>query len=347
GSLLDQIVGEAPDTPPEVRAEDDLASFIRAAVRPHLVPRPDPRQVELLASVDAAAASLMRLLLGHPAVRALEARWRGLDVLVRRVETGSQLRLAIFDVAREELPGAVAGDDADAAAHDGALAAMLRDGALALPDAAPWSAIVGLYGFGAADEDARLLDRLARVGAAAGAPWLSAAEGVEDDARLDGPEWRTLRASPVARWLGLAWPALLLRLPYGEEGEPVDALPFEEIDPSLGHAEAAARMPWGNAALVPALVLAAAFAADGWQMRPGDHLDVERLPLHLHRAAGEVAAVPPGGRLLGERDALRLLDAGVMPILSRRDGDAVRLARLQSVAEPLAALAGRWTGARA
>ncbi|HEU4628445.1 MAG TPA: type VI secretion system contractile sheath large subunit [Gemmatimonadaceae bacterium] len=367
GSLLDEIVGAAGDAPAGVEQADDLASFIRAAVRPHLVPRPDPRQAELLASVDAATTSLLRLVLGHPAVRALEVLWRGLDLLVRRVETGSQLRLAILDVAREELAAAVAGDDPGVVAHDGSLATLLRDGAAAMPTAAPWSAIVGLYAFEATADDARLLDRLARVAAAAGAPWLSAAAasvavaaGVEDgedredredreDARdVEGmAAWRALRASPQARWLGLAWPALLLRLPYGEDGEPTDAVPFEELEAELPYAPAAARLLWGNAALVPALALTAAFAADGWEMRQGAHLDVERLPLHLHRGEGAVTAVPPGGRLLGEHDALRLLDAGIMPVLSHRDGDVVRLGRLQSVAEPPAVLAGRWAGTRA
>jgi predicted ArsR family transcriptional regulator len=38
----------------------------------------------------------------------------------------------------------------------------------------------------------------------------------------------------------------------------------------------------------------------------------------------------------------RMLDSGVMAVRSLKDGDAVRFARMQSIAEPLAALAGPW-----
>ena len=368
GSLLDDILaatpGPAAEAAPGARgggasAADELAGFLRDVVRPHLVPRPDPRQQELLASVDAAAAALLRVVLHHPAVRALERRWRGVELLVRRLETGPSLRLALFDVTRAELAAGLGRDP-----RDGALVRRLAAGAAALPQSAGWTAMVGLYDLAGEPADVALLDGLAQLGEACGAPWLGAAPRTlvltldaddADDATVPavaGAEataqlWTAVRRAPYARWLGLAHPAVLLRLPYGADGEPVDAPGFEEMEPGLDAPAARARLLWGDAALVPALVLGAAFAADGWQLRPGAHLEVERLPLHLHRHAGGVDAVPPNGRLLGERDAVRLLEAGVMPLLARREGDSVRLARLQSVAEPVAALAGRWAAASA
>jgi type VI secretion system protein ImpC len=376
GSLLDDILAAAPEPTPAAAAggpgsgasaAGELAGFLRDVVRPHLVPRPDPRQQELLASVDAAAAALLRLVLHHPAVRALERRWRGVELLVRRLETGPSLRVALFDVTRAELAAGLGREP-----RDGALARRLAAGAAALPQSAGWTALVGLYDLGGEPADVALLDGLAQLGEACGAPWLGAAprallpaldadETDDADEAKDADEatnltmaagagataqlWTAVRRAPYARWLGLAHPAVLLRLPYGADGEPVDALDFEELEPGLDAPAARARLLWGDAALVPALVLGAAFAADGWQLRPGAHLEVDRLPLHLLRHAGGVEAVPPNGQPLGERDALRLLEAGVMPLLARREGDSVRLARLQSVAEPVAALAGRWTAA--
>ena len=41
-----------------------------------------------------------------------------------------------------------------------------------------------------------------------------------------------------------------------------------------------------------------------------------------------------------------LLERGVMPLLSFKHGDAVRLARFQSLADPPAGLAGRWAPAK-
>ena len=359
GSLLDDILaatpGPAAEAAPGTRgggasAADELAGFLRDVVRPHLVPRPDPRQQELLASVDAAAAALLRVVLHHPAVRALERRWRGVELLVRRLETGPSLRIALFDVTRAELAAGLGRDP-----RDGALVRRLAAGAAALPQSAGWTAMVGLYDLDGEPADVALLDGLAQLGEACGAPWLGAAPrtlvptldaddaddaddatapagaGAEATAQL----WTAVRRAPYARWLGLAHPAVLLRLPYGADGEPVDAPGFEEMEPGLDAPARAHR------------AAAASRRRRRRQLRPGAHLEVERLPLHLHRHAGGVDAVPPNGRLLGERDAVRLLEAGVMPLLARREGDSVRLARLQSVAEPVAALAGRWAAASA
>ena len=46
--------------------------------------------------------------------------------------------------------------------------------------------------------------------------------------------------------------------------------------------------------------------------------------------------------VLSDRAAEIILDGGLMPVLSLRDQDVVRLARFQSIADPLAPLAGRW-----
>jgi len=39
-----------------------------------------------------------------------------------------------------------------------------------------------------------------------------------------------------------------------------------------------------------------------------------------------------------------MMDRGIMPLASLRNQDAVHLVRFQSIAEPAAALGGRWTG---
>ncbi|MHB1223657.1 MAG: type VI secretion system contractile sheath domain-containing protein, partial [Gemmatimonadaceae bacterium] len=222
GSLLDEIVDAAPAGGGATGTDhdraghgDDLSSFLRRIVGPHLVADADPRQRELLASVDAAAAALLRLILGHPRFRALEALWRGLDLLVRRVETGSTLRLAIIDASREQLAAAVASHSAEV--RDGLVYRMLTDGARVLPDGAPWSLIVGLHPAAEdthEDDEVRLLGGLARVAAACGAPWIAAAPAglVRPRGGHAADGWEALRRSAHGRWLGLVHPALLLRL---------------------------------------------------------------------------------------------------------------------------------------
>ena len=351
GGLLDAIVGAADDRagradsrnalPTSTGRGDELVQFLRRAVRPHLVPTPDPRQQELLAAVDQTTEALLRQLLAHPAVRALEAVWRGLDLLVRRVETGPMLRLAVFDVARSELAAATAAPDGDPLRAP--LARMLARGGAALPEPAPWSAMIVLERFATAD--AALLAAIADVGAALGTPVIAGAGAPAGAAGASGADdaWTTLRTSTSARWLALVTPALLLRLPWGDQGEPADDVRFEELEPGLDVTTATAGLLWGSPALAAAIGLASAFAADGWRMRPDT--DIGRFPLYLHHTEQEVVAIPPTAHRIDDEAMVALLGAGVMPLLVRRDDDAVRLARWQSIAHPAAPLAGRWAAA--
>ena len=106
GDLLDQIISQTPgeqaktdsNTPPS-----EWQSFLQDIVRPHLVSDPHPRQVEMMAAVDAAAGELMRMILHHPDFMALEAAWKGLHFLVSRLETDALLKLYLLDISKAEL----------------------------------------------------------------------------------------------------------------------------------------------------------------------------------------------------------------------------------------------------
>ncbi|CAN5670278.1 hypothetical protein BH23GEM7_BH23GEM7_12060 [soil metagenome] len=355
-SVLDQIltesVGPAPDPaakpaagPP---ARDDLQEYLRRVVAPHLLPGRDPRQPELLAQVDATISDQMRALLHHPDFQALESLWRGVYFLVRRLETNSLLRLYLIDASQEEIA-------ADLAAQHGlestGLYQLLVGSSTEAPGADPWALLVGDLAFGPAEEEIGLLERLAQLAGVAGAPWLLAAHpqlvGLDSFAtppelsRWQAPEnpaWEAFRRTPAARFIGLAAPRFLLRLPYGEDAEPCDAFDFEELPPPPVHEH----YLWGNPALACALLLGETFSEAGWQMRPGMHREISGLPLHLVRNDGAATVQPCAETLLTERAAARLMDAGVMPLASMKEHDAVLLVRFQSVAAPLAALAGRW-----
>src|SRR5690606_22241253 len=63
GNLLERMVS---DVDGGVREEDELATFLRRIVRPHLTPGHEARQEALIESVDAALAAQMRALLHDP-----------------------------------------------------------------------------------------------------------------------------------------------------------------------------------------------------------------------------------------------------------------------------------------
>ena len=243
GGLLDEIVERAGDGSTEgrpSRAPDELQKFVRRVTEPHVVAAADPRQAEVIGMIDRALSAQMRALLHVPAFQALEAAWRALFFLVRRVETGPQLKLYLIDIAKEELAGDVMSwqDLRATGAYK-----LLVEQTVGTAGGEPWALIVGNYTFGPQGEEAELLGRLARIAKAAGAPFIAAASprllGCESLAETPHPRdwrltpdpegasaWAALRGLPEASAIGLALPRFLLRLPYGKKTDPDRVLRF-------------------------------------------------------------------------------------------------------------------------
>ncbi len=224
------------------------------------------------------------------------------------------------------------------------------------PGGQPWSLIVAGYGFRAEVADLKLLAALGAIAAQAGGAVLAAAEpavlgcrtlaetpdpGGWQDLEPEAQEaWRALRRAPVAASIGLALPHVLLRLPYGRRSDPIETFAFEELSGTEDHE----RFLWGNPAFACALLIAQAFQDEGWDLCPGNRLDLGDLPAHSYiDADGEARLTPCAEVLLSQRAAEAVLARGVMPLMSHRNLNAVRLLRLQSIADPPTALAGPWT----
>ena len=354
--LLERVLAETRgrDASPEPgRGAGPWAAFMDRITAPYRVDAADPRQAELVAGVDAATGQLMRDILHHPDFRALEAAWRSLHFLIRRLETDEQLTVSVLDVTKAELTA-----DLDSAADlrsSGIYRALIGSSA-GVPDDSPWAVLIGDMTFGPDQPDVLVLERMAGLARRAGAPFLAAGDprilGCDSLAAAPDPEdwrpevgdpagrraWEALRRHPDAAYLGLTLPRFLLRLPYGREEDPVESFDFEELAPDVGHEG----YLWGNSAFLVAELLGRSFSRSGGAMRPGEINEVEGLPIHISRRGGEARVVPCAEVVLSDRAAEIILDGGLMPVLSLRDQDVVRLGRFQSIADPLAPLAGRW-----
>jgi type VI secretion system protein ImpC len=251
------------------------------------------------------------------------------------VETDARLQIHLVDVTRGELV-------ADLAEHDTAEGTDLyaRLNALAPASEGGWSVLVAHTPFHGTMQDMGLLERLAHVGAALDAPWLAEAPPelalgpLDDEASA---AWTTFRAAPVAQSLGLAMPRVLLRLPYGSDTEQTEQFAFEELESPEAHNS----YLWGNPALCCARLLAEGFTERGSGLAPARGAHLGGLPLHITRHAGEVRTKPCAEIVMTENDAMALLEAGFIPMLSFRDQDVVRVRRIQSIAGPAVPLRGR------
>jgi type VI secretion system protein ImpC len=318
GSLLDQILAEQDPREPDGRSPmeeaNDLASFIQRVSRGHTAARPTAAERKRAADREAVSAEVMRGILHHPRVQTLEAAWRALFMLIRGLDTDGDLKLYILNITLPELIA-----EAETLSKD-----LKRKG--------PWAVISANYSFGQSEVDARTLRQVARLARSLGAPFLAEAHLEGEDIAEEA--WEELRHSADARWIGLALPRFLLRVPYGKDTSPIESFPFEEMPESKHGAYL-----WGNPAFFCAYLLGKSFLAHGWDLNPLERR-IEGLPMHVYQEDGEPVAKPCAEVLLTEREAMKLLDAGFMPLASLKHEAAALIVRFQSIAEPPAVLAG-------
>jgi type VI secretion system protein ImpC len=336
GDLLGRLLGK-PSEAGAARASaptNQLDALIHSIVAPHIVKDTSAQTGAYVAAVDAAIAEHMRTLLHERAFQSLEAAWRGVRWLISSLELDENLQLHLFDVTREELLADIVASQGKLA--DTGLYRALVDRWRNVPGGQGWSALVGLIAFGPSNADIGLLAALGLIASQAGGPLLAGADWTltsEDAGALTG--WQALRRSEAARWIGLAAPRVLLRLPYGHGSDPVETFAFEEFVGPPVHDE----FLWGNASLAMAVLIGRAFTERGWNMEPGDEREIGNLPAYTFVRDGEREMQPCGERFLTESQIQSMLNAGLVPIASRRDSHAVVAIRFQSVADPPAPLA--------
>jgi type VI secretion system protein ImpC len=343
--LLNMILGSGKPSQPDPRDAwaRDFQAFLRDAVRPHLIDVDTAKQHKLTGAVDAELSRQVRAILQDPVFRRLEATWRSLAWLVGVSETGPDLNIQLVQVTRQELLDDLFSHDS---AEDSGLSELLLASSSVVGAVRP-SLLVGNYAFSGDLEDLALLERIGGIAQKLRAPFLAAAHpgliGLRSYAempakfdvekRIGAPErqsWQSLRHSAGARYLALALPHVLCRLPYGARTDAVESFEFEEGDPA-----AHACLLWGNPAFRVAGVIAAAFAAEGWELdltRGVARLD--GLPLYSYEEEGETRNLPCAEALMTEMTVESMEQSGLVPLVSYQNTDIVALPCLQAIAEP-------------
>jgi type VI secretion system protein ImpC len=288
-----------------------------------------------LSEDDAGASALMRGILHHRDFQVLEASWRALDLVARQLETDKLLKLYILDISKTEVAADIARTrDLRSSELYHTIVAQTAE----TPGDEAWAVIAGNYGFDRSASDVELLGKLGLIARAAGAPFIAESVPSRDENAADHRAWQTLRRSDQARWIGLAMPRFLLRLPYGKNTHEIDSFDFEEMPARPEHEN----YLWGNPAFACIYLLGRSFSEYGWSFTPGMIQDIDGLPLHTWQADGETHTQPSAEVLLTDRDAELILDEGLMPLRCINNFDCVRLVRFQSIGDPLAPLQGRW-----
>jgi type VI secretion system protein ImpC len=296
------------------------ASLMQRIVGPFVKAAASPGKDLLVAAVDAGLSDAMRALLHHADFQTIESLWRGVDFVLRRLETGPSLQVQLLDISAEEFAADLS--SVQDLAETG-LYKLLVDQPSQDADGG-YTYIAGCYQFDATPPHAELLGRAAQVASHAGASLLTGisthpfADRKEPPHRLVSEAFAALRALPAASFLGLFGPRFLLRHPYGKKSDPISAFAFEEFSRDVG----LRGMLWGHPALLALAVLAL----------PGAPLVVDDLAFHhFVDDDGDSVALPCTDRLISANVASLLREAGINSLMAHKGAALVRFNGLAAI----------------
>ncbi len=309
------------------------------------------RSIEaMIAAIDAKLTEQINLIIHHSDFQQLESAWRGLHHLVNNTETDEYLKIKVFNVSKKEVSKTLK-KFRGTAWDQSPIFKKIYEEEYGQFGGEPFGLLVGDYYFDHSPQDVQLLGDMAQISAAAHAPFIAAAAPtvmqMDSWNELANPRdltkifqtpeyaaWRSLRESDDSRYLGLAMPRFLARLPYGAKTEPVDEFNFEE-DTSGGESE---NYTWCNAAYAMATNITRAFKLYGWcsQIRGIESGGaVEGLPAHTFPDEdGGVAMKCPTEIAISDRREAELAKNGFMPLIFKKNTDFAAFIGAQSLQKP-------------
>jgi type VI secretion system protein ImpC len=304
----------------------------------------------IIAEIDKKLSDQVNLILHNERFQQLESAWRGLHYLVSNTETDEMLKIRVMNVSKKDV-GRTLKKYAGAAWDQSPLFKKLYEEEYGQLGGEPYGCLVGDYYFDHTPGDVQMLAQMSQIAAAAHAPFIAGAGptlmGMDSWQELANPRdlakifgapdyaaWRSLRESDDAKYVGLAMPRFLARLPYGAKTNPVEEFEFEEQTTGSQHSH----YSWANAAYAMAVNVNRAFKMYGWctsirGVESGGA--VEGLPVHTFPSDdGGVDMKCPTEIAISDRREAELANCGLMPLIHRKNTDTAAFIGAQSLQKP-------------
>ena len=342
-NLLEQAIGATKQTEPD-RAETLLRTLTEEALKGTLSYEKNLNLTinNAIKKIDEQISRQINAVTHDPKFQKLEGSWRGLHYLVMNTETSTTLKLRVLQLTKRELHR----DLSRAVEFDQSqLFKKIYENEFGIAGGVPYGALIGDYEFTNHPEDLDTLRLTSNVAAAAFAPFIAAASphlfGLDGFSELTGPrdlakifdtleytKWKSYRESEDSRFVTLAMPRVLARLPYGQETITVDEFDYQEAP--MDENGVARPMPiddycWMNAAFVLGTRLTDSFAKNGWCTAirgPENGGKVENLPFHTFTSDdGDIDNTCPTEVGITDRHEKELSDLGFLPLVHYKGND--------------------------
>ncbi len=304
----------------------------------------------IIAEIDRKLSEQINLVMHHADFQQIEGAWRGLHYLINNTETDELLKIRVMCLSKKEL-GRTLKRHKGVGWDQSPIFKRVYEEEYGQFGGEPLGCLVGDYYFDHSPPDVELLAEIARVSAAAHCPFIAGAAPavmqMDSWQELANPRdltkiftnteyaaWRSLRESEDSRYLGLAMPRFLARLPYGARTNPVDEFDFEEETDSASHD----RYTWANSAYAMAANINRSFKLYGWctsirGVESGGA--VENLPCHTFPTDdGGVDMKCPTEIAISDRREAELAKNGFMPLVHRKNSDFAAFIGAQSLQKP-------------
>jgi len=352
-ALLDLIIEEgriARDESQKSWAKDLVGEFVKQVMQGEMVISKDTETMinARIAQIDKLISLQLNEVIHQPEFQKLESSWRGLSYLVDQSETGESLKIKVMNVSKKDLLK----DMEKASEFDqSTLFKKVYEDEFGMFGGAAYGTVIGDYEFGNNPQDLALLEKMGGVAAAAHAPFISAASpaifNLDSFTDLGTPrdlakvfqsveyaKWKSFRESEDSRYVALALPHVLMRLPYGQANDPIEGFNFEEDVDGTDHS----KYLWGNAAYALGTRLTDAFAKYRWTAAirgvEGGGL-VNGLPVHTFRTdEGDVALKCPTEIAITDRREKELADLGFIPLVHCKGTDYAAFFSTQTTNKP-------------
>lgn len=305
----------------------------------------------IIAEIDRKLSEQINLVLHHAEFQSLESAWRGLHYLVTNTETDEKLKLRFLDISKGDLRRTMKRYKGVAWGQS-PLFKKIYEEEYGQLGGEPYGCLVADYYFDHTAPDVDLLASIAKVAASAHVPFITGASPsvlqMESWQELSNPRdltkiftqnleyaaWNSLRLAEDSRYIGLAMPRFLARLPYGIRTNPVDEFHFEETTDGADHS----KYVWSNAAYAMAVNINRSFKEYGWctlirGVESGGV--VEGLPCHTFPTDdGGIDMKCPTEIAISDRREAELAKNGFIPLVHRKNTDYAAFIGAQSLQKP-------------
>lgn len=304
----------------------------------------------MIAELDKKLSDQLNVIMHHEDFRQLEGSWRGLHYMVNNTMTDEMLKIRFMDVSKKDAHKTLKSYKG-VKWDQSPLFKRLYEEEYGQFGGEPYGCLVGDYYFDHSPQDVEMLTEISKICAAMHSPFITGVSPTtlqmdswqelsnpRDIAKIfTTPEyggWRKLRDSDDAKYLGMAMPRFLARLPYGAKSDPVEEFDFEEDTESAD----SNKYVWGNAAYAMATNINRSYKEYGWCSRIRGIESggaVEDLPVHTFPTDdGGVDMKCPTEIAISDRREAELANSGFMPLIHKKNSDFAAFIGAQSLQRP-------------